>query len=184
MVKRLSIGPTRYAMVIGMGGLVAIAAIAMNFAWRGITEPIAPLAGSGTTRSATAVSDPLFHPGEKAHFQPQNLIARPLFSPERRPPMPVVVKAPVIAPVASPVTDATPIYSVGGIVVSSRLSKALLWAQRREAGRWFALGETTDEGWTVTIIEPNQVTLARAERKMMLTLYARERPQPTAALRQ
>lgn len=183
MVKWLSIGPTRYAMVIGLGGLVATAAIAVNFAWRSIAEPIEPLAGSGITRPATTVNDLLLNPVEKAHFQPENLIARPLFSPERRLPMPAVVKAPVMAPAASPVVDATPIYSLGGIVVSSRLSKALLRAQQREAGRWFALGEVTDEGWTVSIIDPNEVTLARGERKMMLTLYAREPPQPIAALR-
>lgn len=183
MARLLSLDPRTSALAVGTAGLVATSVIAVNFAWRSIAEPLEPSAGSRITKSATATKKPVVQIVEEAPFQFENLIARPLFSPERRPPIPVEVRAPVATPVASPVVEVAPSYSVGGIIVSPDLNKALLRTQRREAGFWFALGERTEDGWAVSSIEPSRVVLTRGDRKMTLPLYAGDSVLPAAAVR-
>lgn len=183
MVKGLSIGRAGLAKAAGFAGLAAMAAFALTFAWRSLAAPIEPPPASAVTKAASITSDALAPPAEAPRYQPGVLNARPLFSPSRRPPASVVARAPLPEPVVSPVMEPPPSYLIGGVVVSSGLSKALLRRQLREAGRWFSLGETTDEGWVVASIKPDRVTLARGGRQVALPLHARAQGQSATMTR-
>ncbi|MGO4672132.1 hypothetical protein AB4Z40_04465 [Bosea sp. 2YAB26] len=183
MVKGLSIGGAGLAKAAGFAGLAAMAAVAVNFGWRSLADPIEPPPASAVTKAASITSDALAPPAETPRYQPDMVNARPLFSSSRRPPASFVARAPMPEPVASPVFEPPPSYLIGGVVVSSGLSKALLRRQLREAGRWFALGEATDEGWVVASINPEMVTLARGARQVTLPLHARAQGQPATMTR-
>lgn len=183
MVKGLSLGRIGLAKAAGFAGLVTMAAVAANFGWRSLSDPIEPPPASTVTKAASVASDALAPPAEAPRYQPDMVHARPLFSPSRRPPARVVARAPLPEPVASPVFEPPPSYLIGGVVVSSSLSKALLRRQLREAGRWFALGEATDEGWVVASINPEMVTLARGTRQVTLPLHARAQGQSATMTR-
>ncbi len=183
MVKGLSVGRTGLAKATGFASLAAMTVFAGNFAWRSLAGPIDPPPASAVTKAASITSDALTPPAESPRYQPGMLNTRPLFSPSRRPPARVVARAPLPEPVASPAFEPPPNYLIGGVVVSSGLSKALLRRQLREAGRWFALGEATDEGWVVASINPEMVTLARGARQVTLPLHARAQGQSATMTR-
>jgi hypothetical protein len=156
--------------------LVAIAAAAgsLHFAWAGIFGPLPVRADVIRTETAPAVLAVL-RAGDPPPFEPAALVARPLFSPSRSPPVPtpasVVPEAPP-APVLAVSLEQPPdpAYVVGGVVISPAFRKVLLRAEGWAKGRWLREGESTPEGWTVSQISAAKVILARAKRELSLPL--------------
>ena len=178
MVKRLSFNRRDYFTAAGVIGLAAFLVTALNFAWGSIVDPIDPGPMADNSKTASTVDLASLDYARKPAFQSDMLINRPLFSPSRRPPVTVMSEAVSIEPAAQADTESAPTYLIGGVIVSPGLHKTLLRKQHREAGRWLNLGETTDDGWTVALINSDGVTLARGDRKVTLSLYTRWRVQP------
>ena len=174
MVKRLGFSRRDYVRAAGVLGLAALLVTTLNFAWSSIVDPIDPGPRTNDSKTASAVDLASLDDAGRPAFQSEMLINRPLFSPSRRP----VNVAPELAstePAAQTDSEPAPAYLIGGVIVSPGLHKTLLRKQPRETGRWLKLGETTDEGWTVALINSDGVTFARGGRKVTLSLYTRGR---------
>lgn len=178
MVKRLSFDRRDYFTAAGVTGLAALLVTTLNFAWSSIVDPIDSGPKADNIKTAPSLDLASLDDARKPAFQAEMLIKRPLFSPSRRPPVNVASESASIEPPAQADTESAPTYLIGGVIVSPGLHKTLLRKQHREAGRWLNLGETTDEGWTVALINSDGVTFARGDRKVTLSLYTRWRVQP------
>lgn len=183
MVKRLSFNRRDYFTAAGVIGLVALLVTTLNFAWSSIVDPIEPGLRTNESKTASAVDLASLDDARRPAFQSEMLINRPLFSPNRRPPVNAAPELASADPAAQTDTEPAPAYLIGGVIVSAGLHKTLLRKQPRETGRWLKLGETTDEGWTVALINSDGVTFARGSRKVTLSLYTRGRERPLPDLR-
>lgn len=120
----------------------------------------------------------------------QALLERPLFQPDRRPfqppppleqvmpPVAIVVEpppsppvvietaAPPPAPVPSPPLNAT----LKGVLLTDALDEAYLVYPASPNGAWVTVGTEID-GWKLTRIAKDQVTLVLGEQKQVLQLY-------------
>ena len=177
MGKRLSFNRRDYFTAAGVIGLAVLLVTTLNFAWSSIVDPV-DQGPKADDRKTALIVDLASLDARRPTFQSEMLINRPLFSPSRRPPANVAPELASAEPAAPIDTEPAPAYLIGGVIVSPGLHKTLLRKQPRETGRWLKLGETTDEGWTVALINSDGVTFARGGRKVTLSLYTRGRERP------
>lgn len=101
---------------------------------------------------------------------------RPLFSPTRRKPVPVVVKpepaTPVVAQAPAPVMvkQSSAIPALLGLSASKKGWKALLRPDGKKEIAWYGNGETID-GWMISAIDRDHVALSRGGQIELVTLY-------------
>jgi hypothetical protein len=113
---------------------------------------------------------PALHAEGATTFTPGVLIARPLFSPNRKPrgqiePTP---EPEVAEPAAPPPPPAPPSYLVDGVMVFAETRKILLRHQPREPGQWLSQGDTTRDGWTIVSIRADEIVLEQGGRSVAM----------------
>jgi len=107
-------------------------------------------------------------------------VARPLFGRTRRPFVAPVAEAVQAAPMAviAPAAVAEPEVGLSAIAIRGERRQALLVTRAEPQGRWFGEGETI-EGWTITGMSADTLTLGLVGRAKIVKLY----DQPGTALR-
>lgn len=99
------------------------------------------------------------------------LLAKPLFLAARQPFRVEVQSAPAPAPAPIQVMPA-PTYRIGGVMISPETRKVLLRGPDSPTGQWLAEGDITAQGWMVSSIAENKVSLARDRQSAVFDLYA------------
>jgi general secretion pathway protein N len=100
--------------------------------------------------------------------------SRPLFSPSRRPPPPVIaMSAPVVAaaPVVPDPHATPPDLHLIGVIVGSDEQRAIVKRAREVKSFGVAAGDQID-GWTVAHIEPRQIILQHDEKSATIAFSA------------
>ncbi|MGE3872945.1 MAG: hypothetical protein AB7F74_08320 [Parvibaculaceae bacterium] len=166
-----------FQIIAGCG--FALAAMSL---WAGFGGLASIAGGPSTTVTADWTPDlkPLDLEGDtvlsNASF-PETL-ARPLFSPTRkppepRPPEPVAVAPPQpMEPTPPPQTQAIPTdgFVLKGVFINDKRQLALLQTPSSPQGVWLATGARV-EGWTVTLIEKQAIAIEANGQVQKLTLY-------------
>lgn len=158
------------APILLLAGSLALAGAGGHLAWAGITAPLAPEPRPHhSTPGEDAVQG---EPDEPNVVRPDQLIARPLFSETRSPP--VLAAAPEPAPViaSSPPEEGLPAYRLAGVVLSASVRKTLLRSAGR-SGQWMSQGERTSDGWSIATIGEDAVVLVRGDRAVTLSMERR-----------
>lgn len=97
-------------------------------------------------------------------------LKRPLFYSSRQPyevPQPQAEAAEVSVSVAD---EPPPTYRLYGVVIDDSDSKALLQTDSAAGPEWMTIGQM-QEGWRLTFVGPNAVTLEKAGRRLSVELY-------------
>ncbi len=118
---------------------------------------------------ADVLARPLFMPDRKP-FQPPPLPAPP---PQAAAPPPVVVEPQAPPPAPAPEAPAPPPplnATLKGVLLTNALDKAYLVFPESPDGAWVTVG-TDISGWKLTRIAKDQVTLVLGEQKKVLQLY-------------
>ena len=170
----MTLARTQLSLLTVLAGFVAAATMGVHFAWTAIRTPL-PSEPSGL--QAGAAGTPLDWPVLEVRDSPANILfTRPVFSPDRTAPSSAVAARVEPAPLVAESNDGPPpSYIVGGVVISNDLRKTLLRREPREAGRWMTEGQTTQEGWRISSVRPDGITLSRGDREIGFALHTRLR---------
>ena len=99
--------------------------------------------------------------------------ARPIFTRTRRPFVAPVAAQPA-APAAEPSTPAAlaaePVVTLSAVTIHGQARRALLASKEHPGGRWMSEGDAV-EGWAVTAIDADRLTLATGARSLTVRLY-------------
>ena len=123
--------------------------------------------------------------GDTEDTTPETL-ARPLFSPTRRPfvppppepPPPEIAALPEPEPPPPPPQEATPDpagLKLKGVMLGASIAQALIATQDDPKGRWFEIGNMVT-GFTLAAIEDDRVKLTAGSRNVELKLYVDNTP--------
>ena len=163
-----------------------------------IVAPVSPGAGSTATQLASAGAVALATPQPAQERRPANrsaalpaegyrnplsgvdresfseIVARPLFSPTRRPPRPVVTKSPPKPAVAKPPPPKAPPLrlTLVGVVAGTDQPIALLRDHATRRTLRVSVGDNV-RGWRVETIESAMVRVGHKRWKRSLALYAK-----------
>ena len=152
-------------------GLLVLALLGLALAWQ-TEQPRETLAPSATPRSAgsdeLAALEPA--PGPLSEARLAVITERPLFMPTRRPPE--IAAAPVSA-ATTPPPPPPPNFVVSAIVREGERWLALMRDRRGDEAVEVEVGAALN-GWTVTEITADRVTLTTGNREVQVTL----RPDP------
>jgi hypothetical protein len=102
----------------------------------------------------------------------RQILAHPLFFKSREPFVPAP-PAPPPAPAQPPAVVVDPGLVVGGVMMTSALSKAYLFSRAGPSGTWISEGEMF-QGWRVKAIDKSGVRLEQGGRSIDLQLYPRD----------
>jgi hypothetical protein len=152
-------------LAILLAGDVALAALA----WTALN---APLAIEPPTRVSDFELPQLPSRLDRAPIKENGgiALARPLFSPSRRPFRPPVIPAAPVALVQTPPPPAAPDLIVDGIWLQGEDKQAHLRGKDSDVGEWRTEGDRAD-GWRVKSITPSSVTVQSGGREVTLRLY-------------
>lgn len=168
MVRRL----THLSSGLGLTALL-VAALGCTFeVSRAMTSPMAGTEAwlpAGTPRAPAAES-----PAAPAPFEPGALLTQPVFLMSRtpvRPAAPAAEMPVVVVSTAPPAPEPAPVppgYILSGIMITGSDQRVLLKTHKTEKGIWFSRGQSTQEGWTVLTVNPEDATIARASSQFTL----------------
>lgn len=163
--------------------LLAISIAAGWQVWRATNEiidvsPVAPPQAAATVtapvRERPDGSDRPLVASAKAHDE---LLLRPLFSPDRRPPRPAVTPVVVERPVPPPRPPELPegLKLLGIVSDADRGRMALVVTKEAGGSRWMRVGDTLEE-WRLAEIASDYIVLEAGTRRSKLELYPSEKP--------
>jgi general secretion pathway protein N len=128
---------------------------------------------SGTAVPRSSQGNPLWAiPLESLHMARE----RPLFSPSRRPPLPIVAEAPKISDPTPPqpaATPETPQVTLVGVVRGPRIEMGVFVDETDKSLLRLRVGESV-RGWIVHGVNPRAATLEKAEQQVKLELPTRD----------
>ena len=172
--------PVRLSPLMAMGlalllVLDGVALVGAKLGWetlvsgQGTAAP--PLPGDGAWLPPAPGEGPGYRAMPLAAFA--QTTARPIFSRTRRPfvaPAPVQAPAPAGAPAAALVPLAEPAVTLSAVIIHGPARRALLITREHPGGRWVNEGDMV-EGWAVSAIEADRLTLAAGARTLSVRLY-------------
>jgi hypothetical protein len=137
-----------------------------------VLAPLSPARAADAVSPAEVQSTAT--PDNPLAAQPLELLSetrdRPLFSPSRRPPPPVLASVPQI--VQPPAEIRPPSVVLLGVVTDDNGARAVVRAGSPEKTIRAHLGEEID-GWKVTLIEPRRLVLSHDDRSVSFALFSR-----------
>jgi hypothetical protein len=145
------------------GWLIMIALGSGELGVHELPASVAPSRGSSEDASGLSTVKP-------AHAYAETL-AHPVFFKTRAPYVPPPPPPPAAPQVGAPVS-ADPGIALGGVAIHGNLKKAYLFSKSGPPGSWIDEGETF-MGWNVQAIHATGATITRADRTIMLELYAK-----------
>jgi hypothetical protein len=154
--------------IIALAAIIGFDVAAAALAWNALRMPL-PITAS-TSFSLPVL--PLLPATDRGLPERKNSIAlaRPLFSPSRRPfepPLPQPAPAPIVqAPPPPPIPE----LIVDGIWLQGTTRRAYLRTKNGEAGDWRAEGDLRD-GWRIVSITASNVTIVASGRTVILEMY-------------
>ena len=160
----------RAPTVIAVAGLLCLNGALIAFGWTAVSEAplsVDPIAGREWTLPDLATPPSATrHAGAPEPNDP--VLARPIFSPSRKPFEAPLAQA-AITPPAPPPPD--PTFVVDGIMLTGDARKAHLRQLQETDGRWYETGQVID-GWMIAEIDAGGIVVEQAEWKLAIRLYS------------
>lgn len=162
--------PSRLAMT-GLLLLLVGAVAGLDWQIANLTIDTSPVMAGALASDADAALAP---PPEAKPFPSlaefNEVLTRPLFAPDRRPPKAGEAKSPDEGSGDQGPAAGDPSFELGGITIVDGQSRALIRSEKGVSGEWLAIGDQID-GWTLDRVTDLTAELQSGGKRVTLQLY-------------